>query len=86
MDLEFDQPLAKDQGEEDDLDADFGDSQDSEESNVDGKDRFKYYLSKVFHEQIFLQLINSIRIATKIVHKLNKAIFISNVNIFFKDS
>ncbi|CAG2219119.1 ATM [Mytilus edulis] len=35
MDLEFDQPLAKDQGEEDDLDEDFGDSQDSEESNVD---------------------------------------------------
>ncbi|XP_063405374.1 serine-protein kinase ATM-like [Mytilus trossulus] len=35
MDLEFDQPLAKDQGEEEDLDDDFGDSQDAEESNVD---------------------------------------------------
>ncbi|CAC5396816.1 ATM [Mytilus coruscus] len=35
MDLEFDQPLAMDQGEEEDLDDDFGDSQESEDSNVD---------------------------------------------------
>lgn len=47
MDLEFDQPLAKDQGEEDDLDDDFGDSQDSEESNVDGKDRFILFIKGI---------------------------------------
>ena len=36
MDLVFDQPLARDQGEEEDLDDDFGDSQESDDTNRDG--------------------------------------------------